>query len=293
MIKSRMEITFEWFLALILLGVTIITLYPVLYVVFASVSDAFLLMRNRGLLLRPLGFQIEAYRMVLNNPDIARGYRNTLVILTLGTAISMTLTILAAYAISKTTMFMRYLTFFIVFTMWFSAGMIPFFLVVGMYLGLRNSIWALILPGALSTFNLLVLRTGFKGVPDSLEESARMDGAHDFTILFRIFLPLCKANIAVIMLFYMVGFWNAWFNAMLFLTTRDLFPLQLILREILILNNMHAIMAAGGVALQDQIGIAENIRFATVVIATVPILMVYPFLQKYFVKGVMIGAIKG
>ena len=293
MIKSKLEIGFEWLIAVLLFGVAVITLYPMLYVLFASVSDAFQLMRNTGLLLRPLGFQVEAYRMVLQNPDIGRGYRNTLIILTMGTTISMTLTILAAYAISKNTMFMRYLTFFIVFTMWFSAGMIPFFLVVGQYLGLRNTIWSLVLPSALSTFNLIVLRTGFKGVPESLEESARIDGAHDLTILFRIFLPLCKANIAVITLFYMVGTWNAWFNAMLFLTTRDLFPLQLILREILILNNMHAIMAAGGVALQDQIGIAENIRFATVVIATVPILVVYPFLQKYFVKGVMIGAIKG
>ena len=293
MIKSRLEIAFEWFLVLILIVAAIVTLYPMLFVLFASVSDAFQLMRNTGLLLRPLGFQLGAYRMVLRNPDIARGYRNTLTILAMGTTISMTLTILAAYAISKSTMFMRYLTFIIVFTMWFSAGMIPTFLVVGQYLGLRNTIWALVLPGAVSTFNLIVLRTGFKGVPESLEESARIDGAHDITILTRIFLPLCKANIAVITLFYMVGIWNSWFGAMLFLTTRDLFPLQLILREILILNNMHAIMAAGGVAIQDQIGIAENIRYATVIIATLPILCVYPFLQKYFVKGVMIGAIKG
>lgn len=293
MIKSKKEIAFELFIALFLAFVAVITLYPMLYVLFASVSDAFYLMRSTGLLLRPLGFQVEAYRMVLNNPEIGIGYRNTLIYLTLGTLLSMTLTIMGAYALSRRTMFMRYLTFVIVFTMWFPAGMIPFFLVVGQTLGLRNTMWALIFPSALSAFNLIVLRTGFKGVPDSLEESARIDGANDLTILWRIYLPLCKANIAVITLFYMVGIWNAWFHAMIFLTNRSLFPLQLILREILIMNSMHAMMAAGGVAVQDQIGIAETIRYATIIIATVPILFVYPFLQRYFVKGVMIGAIKG
>ncbi len=213
MIKTTGEKIFEGSAAIFLGVIALLMLYPILYVAMASVSNAGQLMRNSGLLLRPLGFQIESYRIVFNNPDILSGYRSTLTYMVLGTSISMFLTILGAYSLSRKGMWMRYLTFFAVFTMWFRAGMIPFFLVVGENLHLKNTIWAMIIPRAIATYNLIVLRTGFQGVPESLEESARIDGARDFSILWRIFVPLSTANIAVIVLFYMVSQWNAWFDA--------------------------------------------------------------------------------
>ena len=279
----------------VLLGfVAVLTLYPLLYVLFASVSDPNLLVRNSGLLLKPLGFELGAYKIVFNNPDIGNGYVNTLLYMSVGTVISMTLTILGAYALSRRhAMFVKYVMFFAAFTMWFKPSMIPFFLTVGTDMHMKNTFWAMVLPRAIVTYNLIVLRTGFAAVPESLEESARIDGANDFTILLRIFVPLCMANIAVVTLFYMVSKWNSWFDAILFLNKRPMFPLQLLLREILILNSTDSMLAASSVGQSDQIPVGETIKYATIVVATLPILCVYPFIQKYFVKGVMIGAIKG
>lgn len=280
---------------IVILGfISLVTLYPILYVLFASVSDPSQLIKHSGLLLSPLGFETAAYSIVFKNPDIGTGYLNTIFYMGAGTLLSMLLTILGAYAFSrKRAMFTKYLTFFAVFTMWFKPSMIPFFLTVGTYMGMKNTFWAMILPRAIVTYNLIVLRTGFAGVPDSLEESARIDGATDFGILFKIFVPLCKANIAVVTLFYMVSKWNGWFDAMLFMNKRNMFPLQLLLREILILNSTDSMLASSAVGQSDQISVGETIKYATIVIATLPILCVYPFIQKYFVKGVMIGAIKG
>jgi putative aldouronate transport system permease protein len=188
-------------------------------------------------------------------------------------------------------MFMNFLMFMVVFTMWFSGGMIPFFLLVR-DLGLLNNRLAVILPRAVSTYNLIVTRTAFMGVPAGMEESAKIDGAGDLTILFRILVPLCKPVIAVIVLFYSVAQWNAWFDAMLFFNNRSLFPLQLILREILVLSSTDTLVA-GSVAQGDQFVVGDTIKYATVIVATLPILAVYPFLQKYFVRGIMIGALKG
>ena len=179
----------------------------------------------------------------------------------------------------------------IIITMYFNGGLIPNYLNIKQ-LGLYDSLFSLILPGAISTFNLIIMRTAFFAVPDSLEESARLDGANHFVILFRIILPLTMPTVAVLILYYAVGHWNSWFNAMIYLKTRDKFPLQLILREILIQNDTTA-MTAGSGDTGDKLAIAETIRYATIVVATVPILCVYPFLQKYFVKGVMVGAVKG
>ena len=154
-----------------------------------------------------------------------------------------------------------------------------------------NSIWALMLPGLISTYNLIIMRTNFQSIPDSLEESTKIDGANDITIFFKIILPLSKAIIAVMVLMYGVGHWNAWFDAMLFIRSRDLYPLQIILREILISNSTDSMIASG--AGGDIEAIGESIKYATIVVSTVPILCVYPFVQKYFTKGVMIGAVKG
>lgn len=179
--------------------------------------------------------------------------------------------------------------FFIVFTMFFSGGLIPSYLLVT-GLGMLDSLWALIIPGAVSAFNLIIMRTAFQGIPVSLEESAKLDGANDFTVLVRIILPLSLTVIAVMILFYGVGHWNSWFGALIYLRDRDLYPLQLVLLEILITNSTDSMLTAAGPA--DKMPIGETIKYATIIVATVPILLLYPFLQKYFVKGVMIGAIK-
>ncbi|MGO4182264.1 carbohydrate ABC transporter permease [Paenibacillus sp. TAF43_2] len=269
----------------------IATMYPILYVAFASFSEPALMMAHKGILWKPLGFSLETYGAVFSNPMILLGYRNTLFIVIVGVALNLLLTSFAAYALSrKTLQYRKQLTLFIVFTMFFSGGLIPFYLLVR-GLGITNSLWALILPTAISAFNLIIMRTSFEAVPDALEESAKIDGANDFVILFRIFLPLCKPVLAVVGLYYGVSHWNSWFNAMIFLQDRSMYPLQLILREILIIGEASA-MAEG--ASQDEIIIlGETLKYATIMVATLPIFLVYPLLQKYFVKGALIGAIKG
>ncbi|MGO4346989.1 carbohydrate ABC transporter permease [Paenibacillus sp. MCAF9] len=269
----------------------IATMYPILYVAFASFSEPALMMAHKGILWKPLGFSLETYGAVFSNPMILLGYRNTLFIVIVGVALNLLLTSFAAYALSrKTLQYRKQLTLFIVFTMFFSGGLIPFYLLVR-GLGITNSLWALILPTAISAFNLIIMRTSFEAVPDALEESAKIDGANDFVILFRIFLPLCKPVLAVLGLYYGVSHWNSWFNAMIFLQDRSMYPLQLILREILIIGEASA-MAEG--ASQDEIIIlGETLKYATIMVATLPIFLVYPLLQKYFVKGALIGAIKG
>ena len=204
----------------------------------------------------------------------------------------MFLTCLAAYVLSrKNVLFNGVITFIIMFTMFFSGGMIPTYLLVN-NLGLTNTYWALILPTAISTYNMIIMRTGFAAIPESLEESAKIDGASHFTILFKIVIPLAKPTMAVIVLYYAVACWNSWFNAMIYLQKRrDLQPLQLILRGILIENDTSN-MQDGNVG-QDTESIAESIKYAVIVVATLPILAIYPFLQKYFIKGIMIGAVKG
>jgi putative aldouronate transport system permease protein len=286
------EKVFNVFNILLMFGLMLVTLYPFVYVVFASFSEAGLLLRHRGLLLRPLGINFQSYKMVFLNPTMFSSYLNTIIYVVSGTSLSVLLTIFGAYALSrKKVMLKTPIMFFIVFTMWFSGGMIPLFLLVR-NLHLLNNRLALILPNAVSAYNLIVAITYFKTIPDSLEESAKIDGANDYIIMFRIIVPLAVPVISVIALFYSVSIWNAWFHAMLFLNRRELFPVQLVLREILILNDTGSVIS-GVVAQGDQIQIAETIKYATAIVATLPILLVYPFVQKYFVQGIMIGAIKG
>ncbi len=289
--QTRGELAFSVINTGLMLGLIVVTLYPLLYVAFASVSDPATLMTTRGLLLGPVGFTLEAYARVFDNPMISIGYRNTLFYVIGGTALNLLMTMLGAYALSRRNLlFRRPLTLLIVFTMFFSGGLIPTFLLVGRTLNLMDTPWALILPGAIQTINLIIMRTAFEGIPYELEEAARVDGANDFIILFRIIVPLSTPVIAVMILFYAVGHWNAFFSAMVYLRTRDLYPLQLILREILISNSTDAMTT--GVSSGDVMPIGETIKYATIIVATVPILLIYPFLQRYFVKGVMIGAIK-
>ncbi|WP_171656040.1 carbohydrate ABC transporter permease [Paenibacillus foliorum] len=268
----------------------VITIYPLLYVAFASVSDAGNLMAHKGILWRPLGLSLDAYTNVFRNPMILKGYGNTLFVVVVGLLFNILLTALGAYALSrKSLQYRKQLMLFIIFTMFFSGGLIPFYLTVK-GVGLANTLWALIIPQAINTFNLILMKTAFEAIPDALEESAKMDGANDFVILFRIILPLSMPVIAVMLLYYGVSHWNSWFNAMIFLQDRSMYPLQLILREILLQGEASSNL---GAADGDAAMLSVTLKYATIIVATVPILLIYPFLQKYFVKGALIGAIKG
>ncbi len=287
------DAAFNWVNTLILLALCVVTIYPLLHVVNASVSEPEQLFRYRGIMLHPLGFTLEGYKLTLENPMIRTGFLNTLFLVTVGTTANVLITSMGAYVLSRKYFKPRVaILFYISVTMFFSGGIIPTYLVVR-GLGLLNSLWALILTALVRAYNLLVMKTYLEAMPDSLEESAKIDGAADPRILFQIILPLAMPVVAVMILFYSVDHWNAFFRALMYLRKRDLYPLQLVLREILITNSIEAM--AGKAAGEDasRMLIGEVLRYAAIVVATVPILAVYPFIQRYFVKGVMIGAIKG
>lgn len=275
---------------ILMCALILIMMYPMLYVTFASLSDSSALMRHSGILLYPLQPTLKTYAMVLKNPMIGSGYLNTLIVVVSGVALNMVMTSLTAYVLSrKRFAARRFFTFFIVFTMFFSGGMVPVYLTVKQ-MGLDNSLLALIIPGAMSAYNMIIMRTSMEAIHESLIESACIDGARQIQILLRVILPLSMPVIAVLILYYAVGHWNSWFNSMLYLRDRSKFPLQLVLREILITND--TALMTGNASSQDTNSVAETVQYAVIFIATVPILLVYPFLQKYFVKGVMIGAVK-
>ena len=287
---SAGERAFGYVNTLLMIGLCLVTLYPFLYVLFASLSNATNFLQHRGLLFMPVGFDLGAYKAVFDNPMITQGYQNTLLYVVLGTAINLVMTAIGAYVLSRPKLYFKnIIMFFIVVTMVFQGGLIPTYLLVN-DLGMMNTMWALLIPGAINTFNMIIMRTAFQGVPVSLEESAKMDGASDWTVLFRIIIPLSMPVIAVMILWYAVGHWNSYFSALVYLRNREDYPLQLVLREILIANNTDSMMT--GAASDDKYAIGETIKYATIIVSTLPIICLYPFLQKYFVKGVMIGAIK-
>lgn len=269
----------------------VLAAYPILYVVFASFSDSSEFMRETGLLFKPAGFSVASYKAVFTNPNISMGYLNTIFYLVVGTAAGVFLTVLAGYCLSrKDLLFRNPIMLIITFTMFFGGGLIPTYLNV-QNLGLLDTRAAVLLPTLINTFNLIIMRTAFIGVPDSLAESASLDGAGHFTILFKIMIPLIMPTIMVIVLYYAVERWNEWFNAMIFLQDSTKFPLALVLREILMQNDTSSMTQ--GASVGDLDSVSETIKYAVIVVATLPILVLYPFLQKYFVKGVMVGAVKG
>jgi len=267
-----------------------VILVPLLSILWSSLSDPVEEMAHKGLMFWPKGFTFSAYSMVFKNKNILTGYRNTLFIVLVGTSLNLLMTLVGAYVLSRKHVFWgRFMTLFVVFTMYFQGGTIPFYLTVKA-VHLDGTIWSLIIPAAVNTFNLIVMRTSMAAVPDSLPESAMMDGASHTRILFSIMVPLTQATLAVITLYYAVSHWNSWFNAMIFLRDKSLYPLQLILREILIQDETASMSAGTG---NDFSLVSDTIKYATIMVATLPILCVYPFLQRYFVKGVMVGAVKG
>lgn len=270
--------------------VAFVSLYPMVYVLFASLSDSARFMQHSGMLFKPLGFTLDSYIATTRHPMIALGYRNTLFVLVGGLTVNMLMTVAGAYVLASPEFrYRKIFNILVTFTMLFSGGMVPTYLAVKAY-GLLDSYWALVIPTAINTFNLIIMRTAFAGLPPSLAESARLDGASEFVIMVRIALPLCMPTVAVIVLYYAVQHWNSWFNAMLYLQSRQKYPLQLILREILLQNDTSTMTDGGGA---DTIGMSDTVKYAVIIVSTLPILALYPFLQRYFVKGVMIGAVKG
>ncbi|AIQ66413.1 carbohydrate ABC transporter permease [Paenibacillus graminis] len=289
--RTAGERLFDGANVLLMIALIVLTLYPLWHVLNASLSDSGRLMAHRGLLLFPEGFNLDSYKLVLSNPSILSGYRNTLVIVVLGTALNLLFTILGAYTLSRKSFMLRNpIMLAIVFTMFFNGGIIPTYLLINNTLHMGNSLLALIVPGLVSSYNLIIMRTAFQEISESLLESARIDGAGEVRILWRIVVPLSMPVIAVMVLFYGVAHWNSWFGAILYIRDRSLYPLQLVLREILIQNSTDSMTTSA--AMGDKEAIGESVKYATVMVATLPILLIYPFLQKYFVKGVMIGAIK-
>lgn len=272
----------------ILALVGFIMFYPMFYVFIVSISSAQYI--NQGMIsFLPKGINFEAYERVLQNKDIWVGYKNTILYTILGTLINVVLTAMCAYPLSRKEFYGRGpLTVLITLTMFISGGMIPLYLVIN-NLKIMNTMWAILLPSAISTYNMIVMRTSFSSIPDSLIESAYLDGANDIQILAKIIMPLSKAIIATMVLFYAVSHWNSYFPAMLYLNDKAKYPVQVIMRDIIIESDMSQ---AGDMSGMANVA-ATNYKYAVIIISIVPILMVYPFIQKYFTKGVMVGAVKG
>jgi len=275
---------------LLMLLVMIVTVYPFVYMIAVSFSDQVSVMKG-SVYLWPKGFNTDMYRIVLTDPRIWNGYLNTVLYTVVGTTVSLSLTSMAAYALSKKKMlFHGPITVLIVVTMFFGGGMIPTFLVVKA-VGLVDTFWAMIVPGAISAWYLIMMRTFFAGLPQELEEAGKIDGLNDVGLFVRIALPLSKAVLATIGLFYAVGIWNNFYTALIYLRNPDLVPLQVILRNIVLAGqtNLDGSFTLG----KDQQIVEESLKYATILVGTLPILLTYPFLQKYFVKGVTVGSLKG
>ena len=270
-----------------LIIVCAIMLYPVIYVMSASLSAEQALLQGR-VFLWPVEPHLKAFEKVFAYPNLLVSYRNTIVYTLAGTALNLILTVCGAWALCQKKMpGRRFLTLMCTFTMFFSGGMIPTFLVVK-DLGMLDSIWAILCPGAVSTYNMILMHTFFMNIPDSLTEAAELDGCNDFGILFKIVLPLSLASLMTIGMFYAVAHWNGYFNAMLYLSTPSKFPLQIILRQVVLESQI----VENSSSAADS-NMAEVIKYATIVVAMLPMLCVYPFVQRYFVKGVMVGSVKG
>ena len=285
--KTPGSIVFDVVNTTLLIALAVVTLYPYLYVISASLSDPVELYRSSKFILLPKGFNLLSYKIVFKNPMLFQAYFNTITYVVLGTAINMIMNIFSAYTLSKKFLpGSKVIMKLIVFTMFFSGGMIPTFILV-FKLGMIDTLWAMVLPNAVSAMNIIIMRTFFMGIDPAVEESASIDGANDITILFRIVLPLATPVIAVITLFYAVRHWNSFFDALLYLRSRTKSPLQLVLRDILISNDKS--MTTG--IYDNAQAVSENVKYALIVVSTLPILFLYPYLQKYFVKCIMVLSI--
>lgn len=283
--KNTQDIMLDVVIYAILILILLVCFYPIWYVIVCSFSSSTDIVMSKGVYLWPKNFQFEAYIKVIQNDLILSGFKNTLIILVCSLPLNIILTLLCGYFMSCTNMILKKpLVFMMLFTMYFGGGMIPAYLNI-IDLGLMDSIWALILPGV-SIYNSIICKTAIESIPESLSESAKIDGANDFQILWKIIVPLIKPTLAVLLLYYMVGQWNSWFAASIYLKSNDKLPLQNVLRSILLANSATNLG-------EEYNAYAETIKYAVIVVSSLPIMCIYPFVQKYFTKGVMIGAVKG
>lgn len=292
--KKRKKYTaVDWYISILVALIGVVIAYPLLFVVIASISDPNLV--NSGQVwLFPKGIHFEGYKMVLMDKDVMLGYRNSIIYTVVGTFCNVFCTVMAGYALSRKDLFGRkFFNWFIAIPMWFSGGLIPTYLTVDS-LGLVNKPVVVILLTLVSSYNIIICRSFMSSLPYELQESAKIDGASDFQILRQIILPLSGGTIAVLCLYYGVAHWNSYFNPMIYLNDRDFLPLQVFLREYLLLDQRLDVMettdAEAIIALQQM---AQVMKYSLIVVASVPFLVLYPMLQKYFAKGIMIGAVKG
>lgn len=290
---SRDDKVYYTFTHIILIFLLLIVLYPLIYIVSSSFSSPNAVAAGR-VVLWPVDISLEGYTAVFKNKDVLTGYGNTIFYTVAGTCVNLIFTLIAAYPLSRKTLpGRRWILVLFTFTMIFTGGMIPSYILLR-DLHILNTRWAMILPGAISVYNLMITRTFMENsIPGELLEAARIDGCNDFLYFFKIVLPLSKAIIAVLVLFYAVGHWNAYFNAFLYLNKREEFPLQIILREILIANSIDTSLVVDPEAAAAKQGMAELLKYSLIIVSTVPVMCLYPFVQKYFVQGVMIGSVKG
>ena len=279
-------------IVIIMLALMFITVYPLLYTVFASFSDAKQLLKLEGPMWWPLEpFTLRGYELTFQNAKLVPSIFNTLFYVIVGTLGGLVITGMAAFVLSRKNFMLKNIIMkLIMFTMFFSGGIIPLFFVVRQ-IGIYDTRWAFLLPWIMSAYNMIIMRTFFLGIPESLEESATLDGATALQIFFKIYVPLSTAVIAVIAMYYGVAWWNSWYQSLVFQPSNSLWPLQMVLREVLITNTKSATTDVTSMA--EESYTRELVKYCTVVVSTVPILIIYPFLQRYFVKGVMIGAVKG
>lgn len=297
---TKADKVFRLFLYLFIVLAVLLVLYPLIYIISASVSDPAAVNSGKMWLL-PKGFTLEGYKVILNYGDIWRGYGMTIFYTVTGTAVSLFLTIPCAYAISRKDFSGRiWFTNFMLVTMFVSGGLIPTYLLIRA-LGWINTVWALIIPGAVSIYNIIVTRAFFQGnIPWEMQEAAIVDGATDFQLFFKIVLPLSAPIIAVMALFYGVGQWNGYFNALVYLQDKNLYPLQMVLRQILVLQDMQQGAGTGATVTQSAAQAAYSaqqlaaiIKYGIMIVSSLPVILIYPFLQRFFVKGVLIGSLKG
>lgn len=267
--------------------------YPLIYIISSSFSSASAVISGKVWLF-PVEPTLKGYKAVFQNSQIVMGYYNSMIYVIFGTILSVALTITAAYPLSRKDFYGRnVITALFVFTMLFSGGLIPYYLTVK-ELGLVNTRWALIIPAAISVWQVILARTFFQSsIPLELTEAAHLDGCSDFKFLSRIVIPLSKPIIAVLILMYAIGYWNSYFDALIFLKSSNLYPLQLILRNILILNSVDPMMVQDVKLLAERQGLKELLKYSLIVVASAPVLLLYPFVQRHFVKGLLIGSIKG
>ena len=289
--RTKADIFFDGVNVTLMLIILVIVLYPLIFVLSASFSNPLAVLEGKVVLF-PVDYSLQAYKAVFKNDDILMGYKNTIIYTIAGTAVNLVMTIMGAYPLSrKDFKGRRQLTIFFMITMFFSGGLIPSYL-VNTKLGLNNNFWVMIIPGAISVWNMFIMKSFFQtSIPDELEEAAFIDGASNIGILIKIVLPLSTPILAVLTMYYGVGHWNSYFTALIYFRDRAKYPLQLILREILVIHDMGEMTESEVAASQELV--AEGIKYAVIVVASLPVLLMYPFLQRHFVKGVMLGAIKG